>query len=100
MEPNRTDFNRTQLNSVKLNSWIEFDWVQQSNEIELTEKKKILKSNPIERSIFEPVICIKQALKIHSQVLEDRVTSAQSLEHVFFVNEEIPQKWLQMICGL
>ena len=37
MEPNRTKF---QSNSIELNPWIEFDWVRQSNEIELTEKKK------------------------------------------------------------
>ena len=70
----------------------------QSNEIELTEKKKN-QSNPIERSIFELVIYIKQTLKIHYQILEARVTSALSVAHVFFVNEEIPQKWLQMRCG-
>ena len=62
--PIELNFNRTQSNSIELNSWIEFDWVRQSNEIELTEKKKN-KSNPIERSIFELVICVKEALKIH-----------------------------------
>ena len=80
-------------------AWIEFDWVRQSNEIELTEKKKN-QSNPIERSIFELVICAKKALKINNQILEARVTSTRSVAHVFFVNEEIPQKWLQMRCGL
>lgn len=62
--------------------------------IELTEKKKN-RSNPNERLIFELVICVKQALKIHNQNLEARVTPAQSVAHV-----EIPQKWLQMRCGL
>ena len=57
------------------------------------------KSNPIERLIFELVIYVKQTLKIHYQILEARVTSALSVAHVFFVNEEIPQKWLQMRCG-
>ena len=71
------------------------DWVRQSNSIELTEKKKN-QSNPIERSIFELMICVKQELKIHNQILEARVTSARSVADVFFVNEEIPQKWLQM----
>ena len=37
-----------------------------------------------------------KTLKIHYQILEARVTSALSVAHVFFVNEEIPQKWLQM----
>ena len=32
---NRTFGNRTQSNSIELNPWIEFDWVRQSNEIEL-----------------------------------------------------------------
>ena len=44
-------------NEIELNSWIEFNWVWQSNEIELTEKRKN-QSNPIERSIFELVICV------------------------------------------
>ena len=70
----------------------------QSNEIELTEKKKN-QSNPIERLIFELVIYVKQTLKIHYQILEARVTSALSVAHVFLVNEEIPQKWLQISCG-
>ena len=96
--PIELNFNRTQSNSIELNRWIEFDWVRQSNEIELTEKKKN-QSNPIERSIFELVIYVKQTLKIHYQILEARVTSALSVAHVFFVNEEIPQKWLQMRCG-
>ena len=48
--------------------------------------------DPTERSIFELVICVKQALKIHNQILESRVTSARSVAHLFFVNEEIPQK--------
>ena len=73
-------------------------WVRQSNEIELTEKKKN-QSNLIERSIFELVIYVKQTLKIQYQILEARVTSALSVAHVFFVNEEIPQKWLEMRCG-
>ena len=61
--------NRTQSNSIELNSWIEFDWIRQSNEIELTEKKEN-QSNQNERSIFELVICVKQALKtIHNQIL-------------------------------
>ena len=38
-----------------------------------------------ERSIFELVICVKQALKIHNQILESRVTSARSVARVFFV---------------
>ena len=97
--PIELNLNRTQSNSIELNSWIEFDWVRQSNEIELTEKKKN-QSNPIECSIFELVICVKQALKIHKQILEARVTSTRSVAHAFFVNEEIPQKWLQMRCGL
>ena len=42
---------------------------------------------------------VKQTLKIHYQILEARVTSALSVAHVFFVNEEIAQKWLQMRCG-
>ena len=91
--------NRTQSNSIELNRWIEFDWVRQSNEIELTEKKKNPTPNPIERLIFELVIYVKQTLKIHYQILEARVTSALSVAHVFFVDEEIPQKWLQMRCG-
>ena len=45
------------LNEIELNSWIEFNWVWQSNEIELTENRKN-QSNPIERSIFELVICV------------------------------------------
>ena len=48
--------NRTQSNYGKF----------QSNEIELTEKKK----KTIERSIFELVICVKQALKIPNQLLQ------------------------------
>ena len=96
--PIELNFNRTQSNSIELNRWIEFDCVRQSNEIELTEKKKN-KSNPIERLIFELVIYVKQTLKIHYQILEARVTSALSVAHVFFVNEEIPQEWLQMRCG-
>ena len=96
--PIELNFNRTKSNSIELNRWIEFDWVQLSNEIELTEKKKN-QSNPIERSIFELVIYVKQTLKIHYQILEARATSALSVVHVFFVNEEIPQKWLQMRCG-
>ena len=36
--PIELNFNRTQSNSIELNRWIEFDWVRQSNEIELTEK--------------------------------------------------------------
>ena len=44
--------------------------------------------------IFELVIYVKQTLKIHYQILEARVTSALSVAHVSFVNEEIPQKWL------
>ena len=50
----------------------------------------------MECSIFELVIYVKQTLKIHYQILEARATSALSVAHVFFVNEEIPQKWLQM----
>ena len=42
--------NRTQSNPI--DRWIEFDWVRQSNEIELAEKEKN-QSNPIERSNFE-----------------------------------------------
>ena len=80
---NRTQSNFFQSNSIEINSWIKFDWVRQSNEIELTEKKKN-QSNPTERSIFELVICVKQALKIHNQILEARVTSAWSVAHVFF----------------
>ena len=38
--PIELNFNRTQSNSIELNRWIEFDWVRQSNEIKLTEKKK------------------------------------------------------------
>ena len=96
--PIALNFNRTQSNSIELNRWIEFDWVRQSNEIELAEKKKN-QSNPIERLIFEVVIYVKQTLKIRYQILEARVTSALSAAHVFFVDEEIPQKWLQMRCG-
>ena len=65
-----------------------------------THRKEKNQSNPIERSIFELVICVKQALKIHNQILEARVTPTQNVAHVFFVNEEIPLKWLQMCCGL
>ena len=43
-------------------SWIKFGWIRQSNEIKLTEKKEN-QSNPNKRSIFELVICVKQALK-------------------------------------
>ena len=96
--PIELNFNRTKSNSIELNRWIEFDWVRQSNEIELTEKTKN-QSNPIERSIFELVIYVKQTLKIHYQILEARATSALTVAHVFFVNEEIQQKWLQMRCG-
>ena len=53
----------------------------------------------MERSIFELVIYVKQKLKIYYQILEARVTSALSVARVFFVNEEIPQKWLHMRCG-
>ena len=42
------------------------------------------------------MIYVKQTLEIHYQILEARVTSALSIAHAFFVNEEIPQKWLQM----
>ena len=38
----------------------------------------------IERSIFELVICVKQALKIHNQILEARVTSARCAAHACF----------------
>ena len=31
-------FNQTQSNSIKLSPWVKFDWVQQSNQIELTQK--------------------------------------------------------------
>ena len=96
--PIELNFNRTQSNTIEPNRWIEFDWVRQSNQIELTEKKKN-QSNPIEHSIFELVIYVKQTLKIHYQILEARVTSALSVAYVFFVNKEIPQKWLQMRCG-
>ena len=96
--PIELNFNRTQSNSIELDRWIEFDWVRQSNKIELNEKKKN-QSNPIERSIFELVIYIKQTLKIHYQILDARVTLALSVAQVFFVNEEIPRKWLQMRCG-
>ena len=44
------NFNRTQSNPIELNSWIEFDWIRQSNQIKLTEKKKN-QSNLNERSI-------------------------------------------------
>ena len=71
--PIELNFNRTQSNSIELNSWIEFDWVRQSNQIELTEKENI-QSNSIERSIFELLIFVKPALKIYNQILEDRVT--------------------------
>ena len=86
--PIELNFNRTQSYLIELNSL--------PDSIELTEKKKN-QSNPIERSIFELVIC---ALKIHNQILEARVTSTRSVAHTFFLNEEIPQKWLQMRCGL
>ena len=74
------------------------DWVRLSSAIERnrTHRKEKNQSNSIERSIIELVICVKQALKIHNQILEARVTSARSVAHVFFVNEEITQKWLQM----
>ena len=62
--PIELNFNRTQSTSIELDRWIEFDRVRQSNEIELTEKKKN-QSNPIERLIFELVIYVKQTLKIH-----------------------------------
>ena len=60
------------------------DWVQQSNEIELIEKKKN-QSNENKHSIFELVICIKQALKIHNQILEARDIWDRSVAHMFFV---------------
>ena len=64
------------------------------NKIELTKKKQI---NWTQSNLR---ICVKQAVKIHNQILEARVTSAQNAVHMFLVNEEIPQKWLQMRCGL
>ena len=70
-----------------------FDWIRQSNEIELTEMEKN-QSNQIERSFFEPVIYVKQALKT------DIAVSARSVAQVFFQNEDIPQKSLQMRCGM
>ena len=68
--PIELNFNRTQSKSIHGLSSIEFG--------------NRAKSNPIERSIFELVICVKQALKIHNQILEARVTSARSVAHVFF----------------
>jgi len=59
---------------MALNQWIAFDWVRQSNEIELTHKK-IGQSNSIERSISELLIFVKLVLKINNKVLEARVTS-------------------------
>ena len=52
--------------------------------------------------IFELVICVKQALKIVEHPYSDlgtRVSSARSVAHVFFVNEEFPHKRVQMRCG-
>ena len=78
------------------------NWVRLNSTIERnrTHRKRKNQSNPNERSIFELVICVKQALKIHNQILEAQVTWARSVAHVFFVSEEIPQKWFQMRCGL
>ena len=68
----------------------------QSNKISIelnrTHQREKNQSNPIERLIFKLVICVKQALKIHNEILEARVTLARSVAHVFFVNEEMPQK--------
>ena len=82
------------------------DWVRLSS-IEFynrtksnSTKRKKYRSNPNERSIFELVICVKQASKIHNQVLEAQVTWARSVAFLFFVNEEIPQKRLQMRCAV
>ena len=92
----RTKF---QSNPIELNLWVEFDWVRQSNEIELTENKK--KSNPNERSIFKLVICVKQASKILNQILDALVRRLKpGVAHVFFVNKEILKKFFQMRCGL
>ena len=95
--PIELNFNRTHSNSIRGLSSIEFGNRTKSN----SPKRKKNQSNPIERSIFELVICGKQALKIPNQILEARVTSVRSVAHVFFVNEEITQKWLklQMRCG-
>ena len=99
--PIELNFNQTQSNSIELNRTQSVDWVWLSSAIEQyqTHWKEKNQSNPIEHSIFELVIYVKQTLKIHYQILEARVTSALSVAHVFFVNDEIPQKWLQMRCG-
>ena len=55
-----------------------------------TQSKRKNQSNPNERSIFELMICVKQALKIHNGILEAQVTWARSV--AFFVNKEILQK--------
>ena len=94
--PIELNFNHTQSNSIELNPWIEFGNQTKSK----STKRNKNQSSPIERSIFELVICVKQALKIPNQILETRVTPVRSVAHVFFVNEEITQKWLQMPCGL
>ena len=92
--PIKLNFNCTQSNSIHGLSSIEFGNRTKSNSL----KRKKNQSNPNERSIFELVICVKQALKI--QILEARVTWARSVAYMFFLNEEILQKWLQMCCGL
>ena len=72
--PIELNFNRTQSNSIGGLSSIEF-----GNRTISNSPKKKNQSNPIERSIFELVIYVKQTLKIHYQILEARVTSALSV---------------------
>ena len=77
----------------KISSFSNLRWLF-SSQLTCCKYSRHSKSNPIERSIFELVIYVKQTLKIHYQILEARVTSALSVVHVFFVNEEIPQNVL------
>ena len=72
--------NRTQSNSIELNRTH-------------THKKMYNRTQLIERSIFE--------LLIFHNFLEVQVTLVYpGVWHVFLVNAEIPEKWLQMRCGL
>ena len=77
--PIKLNFIPTQSNSIHGLSLIEFNNQAKSNSL-----KRKNQSNPNECSIFELMICVTQALKIHHQIVEARVTWAQSVAHVFF----------------
>jgi len=62
-----------------------------------THTKKIGQLNSIKRLISELLIFVKLVLKINNKVLEAQVTSVQQ---VFFLTAQFPEKWLQMRCGL